>query len=75
MEWLQPSCSSEGMYSADADARSTETEGKMECPTCFKEFQIDEVSLHADECANAFWERVGGESEITLQNNDVDGSS
>ena len=65
VEWLQPSCSSGGTYSADADARSTETEGEIECPTCFKQFPIDAVSLHADECADAFWERVGGESEIT----------
>ena len=75
VEWLQPSCSSGGTYSADADARSTETEGKIECPTCFKQFPIDEVSLHADERADAFWERVRGESEITLQNNVEDGSS
>ena len=75
VEWLQPSCSSGGTYSADADARSTETEGKIECPTCFKQFPIDEVSLHADECADAFWEKVGRESEITLQNNVEDGSS
>ena len=75
VEWLQPSCTSGGTYNADADARSTETEGKIECPTCFKQFPIDEVSLHADECADAFWERVGGESEITLQNNVEDGLS
>ena len=53
VEWLQPSCTSGGTYNADADARSTETEGKIECPTCFKQFPIDEVSLHADECADA----------------------
>ena len=75
VEWLQPSCTSGGTYNADADARSTETEGKIECPTCFKQFPIDEVSLHADECADAFLERVGGESEITLQNNVEDGLS
>ena len=75
VEWLQPSCTSAGTYNADADVRSTEPEGKIECPTCFKQFPIDEVSLHADECADAFWERVNGESEITLQNNVEDGLS
>ena len=75
VEWLQPSCTSGGTYNADADARSTETEGKIEWPTCFKQFPIDEVSLHADECADAFLERIGGESEITLQNNVEDGLS
>ena len=72
VEWLQPSCTSGHTYNADADARSTETEGEIECPTCFKQFPIDEVSPHADECADAFWERVGGEREITLQNNGED---
>ena len=52
-----------------------ETEGKIECPTCFKQLPIDEVSLHADECADAFWERIGGEREITLKNNVEDGLS
>ena len=75
VEWLQPSCTSGGTYNADADVRSTETEGKIECPTCFKQFPIDKVSLHADECADAFWERVNGESQITLQNNVEDGLS
>ncbi|XP_068761187.1 uncharacterized protein [Montipora capricornis] len=75
VEWLQPSCTSGHTYNADANAWSRETEGKIECPTCFKQFPIDEVSLHADECADAFWERVGDEKEITLQNNVEDGLS
>lgn len=75
VEWLQPSCTSGGTYNVDADVQSTETEGKIECRICFKQFPIDEVSLHADECADAFWERVNGESEITLQNNVEDGLS
>ena len=68
VEWLRMSCVSGATNNVDADVWSTETEGKMECPTCFKEFPIDQVSLHADECANAFWERDGVESEITQQN-------
>ena len=75
VEWLQPSCSSGGTYNVGADALSTETGGKIECLTCFKQFPIDEVSLHADECADAFWKRVGGESEIIVQNNIEDGLS
>ena len=75
VQWLQPSGTSGGMYNVGADAWSSETEGKIECPTCFKQFPIDEVSLHADECADAFWARVGGESEITVQNTVEDGLS
>lgn len=65
VEWLQPSCTSGAKY--NADVRSTEREGKIEYPTCSRQFR----SLHVDEWANSFWkiQRDGGESEIILQNN------
>ncbi|KAK2569286.1 hypothetical protein P5673_006197 [Acropora cervicornis] len=43
VEWLQPSCTSGAKY--NADVRSTEREGKIEYPTCSRQFRIDEAFM------------------------------